>query len=453
MRNLGERLKICASFVPLGARLADIGTDHGYLPIRLLKEGKIKSAVAADIAEKPLESALKNSEKYCVNLKTVLSNGFEKLKDSDFDTAVIAGMGGELIAELISKCTYIKSKTLVLQSMSNTHKLRTYLYENGFNIIREDTVKDKGKIYSVMLVKHGEGKMLCPYMGAIIPKSDYSVEYAAQTVKDLKNKLKSGEDLNSKIKEIEEKYMPKVIDIYDAMDKIAPFNSAMDFDNVGLLVGDKNATVSKAMLCLDITDDMIDEAINIGAQLIIAHHPVIFDAPKSVMADTILYKLIKSGISAICAHTNLDACDEIGINRALANILNLKNLRKNEGEYFYYAETDPISTKDLALKMKKALNTTVLFNNVEKEITKVVMCSGSGGNIVYSNQDIDAAICGEAKHHEFLEAQHRGIPLFAAGHYETEKIFDTLLKEYLDENIKGVDFVLSKTQKPTLTVI
>ncbi|MFI3325738.1 MAG: class I SAM-dependent methyltransferase [Clostridia bacterium] len=212
--ELGSRLRKCASFVPVNTRIADIGTDHGYLPIWLLKQGIINSAIAADINIDPLNSAKNNSIKYNVELETILSNGFEKLPKESFDTAIIAGMGGELIATIIENSVYIKNsdKTLILQSMSNTYKLREYLYSNNFMIIKEESVFEKGKIYSVMMVKTGKNDVNCPYMGAIVPKSEYSKEYAEFTVKGLVNKCKGlkGEELLSmqaKIDEIKGKYL------------------------------------------------------------------------------------------------------------------------------------------------------------------------------------------------------------------------------------------------------
>ncbi len=207
--KLGNRLQKCADFVPNNAKLLDIGTDHGYLPIWLIKSDKIKTAIAADVAQEPLQSAKLNCEKYNVDIKTVLSNGFENIAKNDFDTVVIAGMGGELIAKIISECEYIKENdyTLILQAMSKAYKLREFLFNEGFSIVKEEAVKDKGKIYSVMSVKYAVSKNNCEYMGQLVPKSEYSLEYAQNIIKDLKNRALSGEDLKSKILEIEEKYL------------------------------------------------------------------------------------------------------------------------------------------------------------------------------------------------------------------------------------------------------
>ena len=113
--------------------------------------------------------------------------------------------------------------------------------------------------------------------------------------------------------------MSTVKDIYNYIDKIAPFNSAMDFDNCGMLVGNYSAVVNKVLLSLDITSSVIQEAKEIGANLIISHHPVIFNPIKRLDSNSMPYLLAKNDINAICAHTNLDMV-EGGVNSSLAGL-------------------------------------------------------------------------------------------------------------------------------------
>ena len=117
--------------------------------------------------------------------------------------------------------------------------------------------------------------------------------------------------------------MTKIVDIYNYIDSFAPFDIAMDFDNVGILVGDKNAEPTRAIVTLDVTDEVIDEAKEKSAQLIVSHHPVIFNPLKRLSADSVVYKLAQSGISVISAHTNLDLSSD-GTNTAVFNALNFK---------------------------------------------------------------------------------------------------------------------------------
>lgn len=119
--------------------------------------------------------------------------------------------------------------------------------------------------------------------------------------------------------------MVKVQDIYNFIDEIAPFDTAMDFDNVGMLVGNMNQEVAKVLLALDITPDVVNEAKTIGAQLVLSHHPVIFNPIKSLDTSNAVYMLASNDISAICAHTNLDMAP-FGVNTCLAGALKLCNL-------------------------------------------------------------------------------------------------------------------------------
>lgn len=120
--------------------------------------------------------------------------------------------------------------------------------------------------------------------------------------------------------------MTYIRQIYNFLDSIAPFNTAMDFDNCGLLVGDFDIKVDKVLLSLDISLDVIEEARSLGANLIISHHPVIFKPLKKLCSNSVPYILAKYGISAICAHTNLDMAPE-GVSVCLAKSLLLKNIK------------------------------------------------------------------------------------------------------------------------------
>ena len=123
--------------------------------------------------------------------------------------------------------------------------------------------------------------------------------------------------------------MTKIVDIYNYIDSFAPFDIAMDFDNVGILVGDKNAEPTRAIVTLDVTDEVIDEAKEKSAQLIVSHHPVIFNPLKRLSADSVVYKLAQSGISVISAHTNLDLSSD-GTNTAMFNALELQDMEQLE---------------------------------------------------------------------------------------------------------------------------
>ena len=171
--QLDPRLSLCASFVPAGAKLADIGTDHGYLPIWLAKTGRVLHAVAADLRPGPLERAKENVRKYQVEdiVELRLSDGLQAFLPEEADFIVIAGMGGEVIASILGAAPWLKETgaRLVLQPMTRAEELRRFLAEHGFEILEERPVLSLGRPYSVLLTaytgRQEAGGILFPYLG------------------------------------------------------------------------------------------------------------------------------------------------------------------------------------------------------------------------------------------------------------------------------------------------
>lgn len=157
------RLLAIAAAVPEGASLADIGTDHAYIPIYLCLTGKIQSALAMDVRPGPLARAEENINRYGLapRIKTRLSDGLSALLEKEADTAVLAGMGGLLIAELLEKAP-VTLQTYILQPMTAVAELRQYLAENGYVITDEVLAQEGEKLYTVMTVQRGQQKPLDP---------------------------------------------------------------------------------------------------------------------------------------------------------------------------------------------------------------------------------------------------------------------------------------------------
>ena len=218
--------------------------------------------------------------------------------------------------------------------------------------------------------------------------------------------------------------MAIVKDIYNFIDNIAPFHTAEEWDNSGLLVGDEHKTVNKIMFALDCTEDVINQAISCGADLIITHHPVIFKPLSEVTADSLVYKLIKNDISIICAHTNYDKAIN-GVNDILCNSVELENVEHIVGACLNVGFlTKEMNSSEFAHFVKSKLNAVVRFNNIEKSIKKVAVCSGSGSDYLSlaKNLNCDALLTGDGSHHSFLDADELGILLVCSGHFETENI-------------------------------
>ena len=152
---LSKRLQVCCGFVAKGDRVADIGTDHGYLGIWLLLENKARSVIAADIVPGPLSAAKKNAAKFGVSdrMEFCLSDGVQSIP-RDFDTLVCAGMGGDTMISILSAAPWLRSNRyrLILQCQSKTAELRRYLSENGWRIAEETVLRDGRFLYTVMEV-------------------------------------------------------------------------------------------------------------------------------------------------------------------------------------------------------------------------------------------------------------------------------------------------------------
>ena len=158
--------------------------------------------------------------------------------------------------------------------------------------------------------------------------------------------------------------MSTVKDIYAFLDSVAPFSTSAPWDNTGLLVGDFSKEVKKVMLSLDVTGDVIDEAVKNNVDLVITHHPLIFEGVKSVTSDTLLYKAVTSGISFIASHTCLDIAKD-GVNDCLANVLGVKNIVSVEEDVFLKIGEFEEKTED-AIKMLFSLIKTVDFSDLDR---------------------------------------------------------------------------------------
>ena len=158
--QLQPRLQLLADLVPDGSRLADIGTDHGYLPVRLLQDGRIPSAIAADVGREPLQHAVRTAEEHGVaGIDFRLCDGLRGVSPQEVDTIVIAGMGGETIIHILSAADWTKEPgryTLLLQPMTKTGELRRWLSDNGYCFTAERLVWDKDFLYPVMVVTGGQ---------------------------------------------------------------------------------------------------------------------------------------------------------------------------------------------------------------------------------------------------------------------------------------------------------
>lgn len=211
MIKLTKRLSAVAHLVREDACLADIGCDHGYLPAYLLLNGKIRSAVASDINEGPLASCRQLVSEYLLEdkMKCVLSDGLQGIDENECTDISVCGMGGELIADILSACKWAKSrdKHYIFNPMTHSEILRKYLCDNGFEIRKDIIIKEGRHYYNVFDAVYTGAKKEYPvsfyYLGNI---DDFKhKEYFNHLLNYLENKMKSGADFSEVISAIKEK--------------------------------------------------------------------------------------------------------------------------------------------------------------------------------------------------------------------------------------------------------
>ncbi len=249
--------------------------------------------------------------------------------------------------------------------------------------------------------------------------------------------------------------MPKVIDVLNFLNELAPMHYAMSFDNVGLLVGDAEREVSKILIALDITAKVIDEAKETGADLIVAHHPVIFEPLKRVVSGDVtanhIISLIENKISAICMHTNLDAAQN-GVNDALSDALLISkeavlepieevgigrvgklNSKMNFDEFLNFV-SDKLKTDGLR------------YLKVNNTVSRVAVGGGACGSMLNNAKALgaDTFVTADIKHSQWIEAEEIGINLIDAGHFSTENVITAPLTAKLAKKFCDISVNLAK---------
>lgn len=255
--------------------------------------------------------------------------------------------------------------------------------------------------------------------------------------------------------------MIKVNNIIEEMELLAPTYLKEDFDNVGLMVGDKNKEVKKVLLALDCTLKVIEEAKKENVELIITHHPLIFKRPSSITTDTLqgkkIIELIKNDISLYSSHTNLDSVEN-GLNDTIVSILgfdNFKILEKNKrddkaGLGRIVSLNESIQLEDLISKIKKSLN----INNLrvvkgKDKVNKIAIINGSGQDFIGKAVALgaDCIITGDTTYHFASDYKEMKISILDVGHFASEQITFFNVMENLKEKFKDVEFITSTVEE------
>ena len=253
--------------------------------------------------------------------------------------------------------------------------------------------------------------------------------------------------------------------VMDALERIAPKRLAEDWDNPGLLVGAFNQDIRKVLVCLDVSDGVVNQAIREGANLIVAHHPLIFKGLKKIRTDlplgARLQQLLRHDIAVAAAHTNLDIAVG-GVNDVLAEKIGLSKLstfvitsQEEDGTMESLGRIGslpaPMAVEDFAAQVREALPAehVRLVNAGARPVRKVALCSGSGAEFIQKAafMGADAYVTGDVKYHEAQTAVELGLHVIDAGHFATEFPVVEVLRQRLAEELAEYDMeVIADTE-------
>lgn len=260
--------------------------------------------------------------------------------------------------------------------------------------------------------------------------------------------------------------MPTINDACLFLDEFAPTRLAEDWDNVGLLVGDRESAVEKIMTCLTVTPDSAAEAIDRGVNLIVSHHPVLFRATKRITTDTppsrLLWDLIRAGISIYSPHTGFDSAAE-GINQSLCEKIGLEKIEpldpivddpESLGAGRIGQTSSPVSFAEFTNQVKNHfdLSGVHVVGDKDKQISIVASACGSGGSFLSkaAKKSCDCFITGEATFHTCLEAESQGINLILLGHYASERFAVEMLAKKIQQRFSDLEVWPSEKESDPL---
>ena len=250
----------------------------------------------------------------------------------------------------------------------------------------------------------------------------------------------------------------KLKDITNIIEKWSPLEQAETFDNVGLLVGNKNNIVKKALITIDATEDVIDEAINNKCDLVITFHPIIFSELKQITDKTyverVVKKALKNNINIYAVHTNLDN-NPIGVNYKIAERLSLNNtsllFKKDDNEFGMGMIGDldeELNEIEFFEFLKLKMNVKHIKHSplLGKKIKKIAVLGGSGSFAIEEaiNQKANCYVTADLKYHDYFKAEKK-IILADIGHYESEHFTKQLILDFLNEKIPKFACIISKT--------
>lgn len=244
--------------------------------------------------------------------------------------------------------------------------------------------------------------------------------------------------------------------IINSIEKRAPLAFQEEYDNSGLQVGFMDSEVQKVLVCLDVTEDVVDEAAELGCQLVVSHHPLIFKALRTV-SDTsyqqrCVVKALSRGIAIYSAHTNLDNARG-GVNFKMASVIGLRNLQwivpssdPSCGSGVIGDLQNPVHADEFISMLSRAFNVECIRHSdlSDKPVAKVALCGGAGAFLMKDARraGADCFISGEFHYHDYFE--NDGMLLAELGHFQSEQFTMDLLMEMLSSDCPGLEIIKTR---------
>ena len=263
----------------------------------------------------------------------------------------------------------------------------------------------------------------------------------------------------------------KIIEVVNALEQFAPLPLQEDFDNAGLQLGLTEVDVSGALLCLDVTEQIVDEAVASGCNLIVSHHPLIFHKLRRISDENYVQrtvmKAIENHITIVSMHTNMD-CAEGGVNYKIAEKLGLHDLEffgKRQvaetpgavgekpvevvgGEGVVGSLEEPMAADDFIIELKRTFDVECVMANqlLRREIKRVALCGGAGDFLLDDavKMGADAFVTGEMHYHQYFGYEQK-IQIAVIGHYQSEQFTNEIFRDIIEKKCPGVRCLLTRT--------
>lgn len=455
MITISKRLGALAGLVRQGVCVADVGCDHAKLPIYLIKSGKCNRVIASEINRPPYEKACGAVSAAGLDdrISVRMGDGLTLIGSDEADDVIIAGMGGENIADILdcAKHFHLPDKRFILQPMTRAEDLRRYLARAGFAVEHEMLVKEDDRLFLIIQVCYTGINTAEKYSDEEYLLGKYLIEHQPEHWQEHRNRLLRIKDKAEQEKAKRIIRMPLLNEITEFFDLKAPPELSAAWDNDGVMLArDKSRQVSKILLSLDLYPEAAEYAVMNGYDCIITHHPMIFRPINRLTDDNItakkIFSLLSADISVLSYHTRLDRADDIGVNDVLARLLGMRDIEKFGDDdcptLGRIGSIGEMSLDEVAHMARNRLpSDCVCFSgDPSKKIQRLAVVGGGGKDFIEPAiaAGADALLTGEVSYNAVLDALENGLPIITAGHYQTEAIVLQSLKKALNERFRDI---------------